>query len=234
MIPLRNPVAIRLGKLADSGRTGMLYLSGESDGVIHLIEGDVVSADSRRTPDLATRLAQAAASASQDTVSSLERSWLIREATVDAVLELLSARTRARFRASGDEPGPGDRDCIPLPVLMTEVSRRYEVIQQMSAVLTPGTAVTRNPGPLSRAIHVSAIQWAILIRISNPATPRSLALELGQSVFTTTIEVFRMVTLNLLSVVGASASPADQAGEFNRSRPAISFIRTLASERAHG
>jgi hypothetical protein len=228
LIPPGNPVAIRLGKLADSGRTGMLYLSGESDGVIYLIEGDVVSADSRRTPDLATRLAQAAASAGQDTVSSLERSWLIREATVDAALELLSARTRARFRASGEEPGPGGRDCIPLPVLMTEVSRRYEVIRQMSALLTPDTAVTRNPGPLSRAIHVSGIQWAILIRAGKPATPRGLALELGQSVFTTTIEVFRMVTLNLLSVAGAPAWPADRAGEFNRGRPAISFLRALA------
>ena len=111
---------------------------------------------------------------------------------------------------------------------MTEVSRRYEVIRQMSALLTPDTAVTRNPGPLSRAIHVSGIQWAILIRAGNPATPRSLALELGQSVFTTTIEVFRMVTLNLLSVAGAPAWPADQAGEFNRGRPAISFLRALA------
>ena len=106
MIPPGNPVAIRLGKLADSGWTGALYLSGESGGVIHLIEGDVVSADSRRTPDLASRLAQAVVSAGQDTVSSLERSWLIREATVDAALELLSARTRARFRASGTSPAP--------------------------------------------------------------------------------------------------------------------------------
>jgi hypothetical protein len=228
MIPLRNPVAIRLGKLAGSGRTGMLYLSGECGGVIHLFEGDVVSADSRGTPELAARLAQAVVSAGQDMVSSLERNWLIREATVDAALELLSAGTRARFRASGDEPGPGDRDGMPVPVLMTEVSRRYEVIRQMSAVLTPDTAVARNPGPLSRAIHVSGIQWAILIRAGNPATPRSLALELGQSVFTTTIEVFRMVPLNLLSVVGAPALPADRAGEFNRGRPAISFIRALA------
>lgn len=228
MIPLRNPVAIRLGKLADSGRTGMLYLSGECGGVIHLIEGDVVSADSRGTPDLAARLAKARVSEGQDMGSSLERRWLSREATVDAALELLSARTRARFRASGDEPGPGDRDGMPVPVLMTEVSRRYEVIRQMSALLTPDTAVARNPGPLSRAIHVSGIQWAILIRAGNPATPRSLALELGQSVFITTIEVFRMVTLNLLSVAGAPALPADRAGEFNRGRPAISFIRALA------
>jgi len=228
MIPLRNPVAVRLGKLAGSGWTGVVYLSGECGGVIRLIGGDVVSADSRGTPGLAARLAKAGVSAGLDGGSSLERGWLSREATVDAALELLSARTRARFRASGDEPGPGGRDGLPVPVLMAEVGRRYAVVRQMAALVTADTAVARNPGPLSRAIHVSGFQWAILIRAGGPATPRSLALELGQSVFSTTIEVFRMVTLNLLSAAGAPAVPAGRAGEFNRGRPAISFIRALA------
>ena len=234
MIPLRNPVGIRLGKLADSGRTGRLHLSGESGGVIHLSEGDVVYADSRRTPDLATRLAQAAVFSGRNLVSSLERSWLLREATVDAALELLSAKARhVRFRFSEEEPGYSDVDGMPVAALITEVSRRHEVMQQLSASLTPDTAVARDPGPRSHAIHVSDIQWAILIRAGNPVTPRGLALQLGQSVFSTTIEVFRMVTLDLLSVVDAPARPADQESEFNRNKPVIFFMRALADERGN-
>jgi len=234
MIPLRNPAAIRLGRLADSGRTGRLHLSGESGGVIHLSEGDVVYADSRRTPDLATRLAQAAVVTGRDLVGSLERSWLLREAIVDATLELLSAKARhLRFRPSGDEPGFSDLEGIPVAALITEVSRRREVMQQLSALLIPDTAVARDPGARSRAIHVSDIQWAILIRAGNPVTPRGLALQLGQSVFSTTIEVFRMVTLDLLKVVDVPTRPADQEGGFNRNRPVVSFIRALADERGN-
>jgi hypothetical protein len=117
---------------------------------------------------------------------------------------------------------------------MTEVSRRYEVMLQVAVLLTPDTAVARDPRPRAGAFQVSDTQWAILIRVSSPVTPRGLALELGQSVFSTTIEVFRMVTLDLLSVVGASSRPAGQNGGFNRDRPTISFIRALANEHGHG
>jgi hypothetical protein len=232
MMPLRNPAAIELGRLADSGRTGRLHLSGESGGVIHLSEGDVVYADSRRTPDLATRLAQA--TVGRDLISPLERNWLLREAIVDAALELLSARARhLKFRPSGDEPAVSDMGGMPVAALINEVSRRREVMQQLSVLLIPDTAVARDPGPRSRAIHVSDIQWAILIRAGNPVTPRGLAMQLGQSVFGTTIEVFRMVTLDLLKVVDAPARPADQEGQFNRNRPVISFIQALAGERGY-
>ena len=43
MIPNRSPVAIRLGKLAEAGRTGALRLSGDSGGVIYVSEGDIVA-----------------------------------------------------------------------------------------------------------------------------------------------------------------------------------------------
>ncbi len=219
MIPSRSPVAIRLGKLAEAGRTGALYLSGESGGVIHLSQGDIIAADSRRTPDLAARIELAA---DQEAVGWFDRSWIAREATVDAAMELMSARPRhVRVRGPEEEPSPVGTHAMPLAALIAEVSRRHHIIQQMAVVLTPDTPVTRNPRLRSRAVHVSDSQWAILTRLSRPATPRGLALELSQSVFGTTVEVFRMVTMDLISAGGSGDSGPGR-------RPALSFIRALA------
>ena len=227
MLPAENPVIIRLGKLADSGQTGVFHLSGESGGSIYLSEGSVVYADSTRTPGLTARLEKAAV-ARQATVSQLERNWIVREATADAALELLSGKPRhPRFRASG-EINLSAAEGMTVTLLVTEVSRRHNVLRQLSAVLTPDTAVARNPRLRSQAIRVSDTQWAIAMRLNNPATPRSLALEMGQSVFGTTITVFRMVTMGLLSAVGAPDGSADTGIEPDRSRHAISFIRALA------
>ena len=100
MIPTRSPVAIRLGKLAEAGRTGSLHLSGDSGGVIYVIEGDIAAADSRRTPSLADRIGT-------EKTGSFERSWLATEATIDAAMELMSARPRhVRFREPEEEPEP--------------------------------------------------------------------------------------------------------------------------------
>lgn len=49
----REPIAVRLGKLADSGRSGVLRVSGDCGGVIYLSEGEVLYAESQRTPALA-------------------------------------------------------------------------------------------------------------------------------------------------------------------------------------
>ncbi len=117
---------------------------------------------------------------------------------------------------------------MTVTLLVTEASRRHNVLRQLSAVLTPDTAVARNPRLRSQAIRVSDIQWAIAMRLNNPATPRSLALEMGQSVFGTTITVFRMVTMGLLSAVGAPGGSADAGIESDRSRHAISFLQALA------
>jgi hypothetical protein len=227
MIPDRSPVAIRLGKLAEAGRTGALHLSGDSGGVIYVSEGDIVAADSRRTPSLADRMGVGKA-------GSFERNWLATEATIDAAMELMSARPRhVRFREPEEEPeaalpGISGIPGMPLTALMAEVTRRHSLLVQIAAVLTPDTAVARNLRLRSRAVHVSDGQWAILLQLGQPVTPRALALGLGQSVFGTTIEVYRMVIMDLVSVVGASARAADPAGEASRGRSALSFIRALA------
>ncbi len=228
MLAASDPVLIRLGRAADAGRTGVLHLPGESGGAIYLSAGMVAYAESGRSPGLAARLETATAAARAGTVSALERRWLAREATVDAATELLPGRLRhARFRASG-ELDLGVMAGLPVAVLIGEVNRRLAVIGQMSAVLTADTAVARCSRLPSGAVRVSDLQWAIVMRAAHPATPRSLALELGQSVFGTTIEAFRMVRMGLLAVAGAPAGPASAAGEPGRSGPALSFIRALA------
>lgn len=224
MIPNRSPVAIRLGKLAQAGRTGALHLSGDSGGVIYVSEGDIVAADSRRTPSLADRIGA-------DKTGSFERSWLATEATIDAVMELMSGRPRhVRFREPGEEAGSDlpESSGMPLTALMAEVTRRHNLLEQIAAVLTPDSAVARNLRLRSRAVHVSDGQWAILLQLGQPVTPRALALGLGQSVFGTTIEVYRMVIMGLVSVVDASARAADPARAASRGRSALSFIRALA------
>ena len=222
IIPTRSPVAIRLGKLAEAGQTGSLHLSGDSGGVIYVSEGDIVAADSRRTPSLADRIGT-------EKAGSLAWGWLATEATIDAAMELMSARPRhVRFTEPEEEPGLPGIPGMPLTALMAEVTRRHNLLEQIAAVLTPDTAVARNLRLRSRAVHVSDGQWAILLQLGQPVTPRALALGLGQSVFGMTIEVYRMVIMDLVSVVDASALTADPAGEASRGRSTLSFIRALA------
>jgi hypothetical protein len=218
MTPSKSPVAQRLGKLAEAARTGSLDLSGDSGGVIYVSAGDIVAADSHRTPGLAARTRK-------EEAGSLEWIWLATEATVDAALELMSGRPRhVRFTEPEEETGPGIPAIpgMPLTTLMAEVTRRHRLLEQIAAVLTPDVAVERNPRLRSRAVHVSDSQWAILMQLGQPGTPRELALELGQSVFGTTIEVYRMVVMDLVSVAGAPA------GDASRIWPALSHIRALA------
>lgn len=230
MIPTSSPVASRLGKLAEASRTGTLHLSGDSGGIIRLSEGAVVAADCRRTPGLAARVGRAAATAGRETVSPFERSWIATEAIADAALELMSARPRhLRFRDPEEEPVPGGTGGMPVPRLMAEVSRRHRLLRQVAAVLTPDTPVARNPRLRSRSVRVCDGQWAILLELGRPASPRALALELGQSVFGTTLEAYRMTVMGLLSVAGAPAGPAEAGNPEKAGRgPALSFLRAMA------
>ena len=225
MIPSRSPVAIRLGKLAEAGRTGSLYLSGDSGGVIYLSKGEIVAADSRRTPSLAARIGT-------EEAGSFERTWMATETTIDAAAELMSTRPRhVRFRdPEEDADGPGSTGIpgMPLTTLMAEVNRRHNLLGQIAGVLTADAAVARNLRLRSHAVHVSDGQWTILMRLDQPATPRGLALALGRSVFGMTIEVYRMVIMDLVSPIDVPARPADPAGEAGRGRSALSFIRALA------
>jgi hypothetical protein len=144
---------------------------------------------------------------------------MIREATADAALDLFSLPARPRYGRlrQGETPVTGDDDGMPVTALLAEVARRQEIMRQMSALVTADTAVQRQLDMPSRGVRVSAAQWALVIRVNGPATPRDLAMELGHSVFGTTINVLRLMELNLLSAVGGPAH--GRSSTYLRPRP---------------
>jgi hypothetical protein len=109
--------------------------------------------------------------------------------------------------------------------LLAEVQRRHEVLGQLAAVVTPDTAIACEPSLDPPCAQVSATQWALLARAADGTTPRGLAMQLGRSVFGTTIEVFRLFELGLLVVPGRPPTPADGQAA------AMSFVRAVSGGR---
>ena len=217
-----NLIAARLRKLAVARSTGTLPFTGGHDGAIYLRDGKVVFAESKRTPGPAIpegldsappgggSAGDAGNAVSGPPFGTLSALLAVTEPTVDAALELLSSESRyGKFRSAGT-PGSSPAFSLPLEWLLAEVARRQQLLKQLSAVLTPDTAVVRNPQMSSPGVQVSARQWALLIRVKDGTTPRDLAWELNGSVFGTTAEVSRLLALRLLSVAGypATATPA--------------------------
>jgi hypothetical protein len=112
---------------------------------------------------------------------------------------------------------------------MAEVSRRQRLLKQLSAVVTPDTALARNAHIRSESIRITAWQWALLIRVRHGLTPRDLAWDLGRSVFGTTTEVYRLIALRLLSAAGHPARiDGNPSGEIPGPGPAnMSFVRAV-------
>lgn len=208
----------RLRKIGASDGTGMLPFSGGGNGVIYFRDGKVVYAESERTPGPA----HDAYSAYTEALPPLSRVVAIRAATepiIDAVLELFAAQARhAKFRSSR-LPATGLAAGIDVETLLAEIERRQRLMKQLSAVLTPDTAIARNPHLRSESIRISAWQWALLIRVRHGSTPRELAWDLGRSVFGTVIDIYRLLVLRLLSA-------ADEVPE--RGLAVMSFVRAAS------
>ena len=240
-----NLIAARLRKLADEESTGMLPVAGRGDGAVFFRGGQVVYAESSRTSLPSLRTSGVAApgltrrEASLDeghpdeagldaarSVSRLTGMLELTELIIDALTELLSSESRyAKFRPAEVLP-VGQGRPMPVEALLTEVQRRHEVQRQLAAVLTPDTAVARHPSLDPPAAQVSPTQWSLLARAGDGTTPRGLAMQLGRSVFGTTIEVYRLLELGLLVVPGRPPPPAD-----GRLGTGISFIRAVSGER---
>jgi len=60
---------------------------------------------------------------------------------------------------------------------------------------------------------VSRPQWALMMSIADGRTPRGLAVELGRSVFATTVEIYRLIMLGLLAVPGNPSAGTARPGE---------------------
>ncbi len=232
VLPGRRPdgyadqVAGRLRRIAAARSTGMLPFSGRSDGSIYFREGKVAYAESTRTPGPAPHDQPAP---DQAPLSEITAILAITEPTVDAALDLLSvqsrpAKFRARFRASR-VPDTGPASDISLDALLAEVTRRQRVLGQLSAALTADTALARNPHISPEFIRVSALQWALLIRVGHGSTPRDLAWDLSRSVFGTTVEAYRLLVRQLLSVAGPGP---DDPGP---GPAAMSFVRAVSVEK---
>jgi hypothetical protein len=191
----------RLRKLEAAGSTGLLPFSGGSEGAIYFRDGKVIYAESERTPGPAASAYKAYA----DSLPPLGRIMAIRAVTepiIDATLELFMAQARhAKFR-SARLPDTGLASGVGVEALLAEIGRRQRLMNQISAVLTPDTAISRNPHPRSDSIRISAGQWALLIRVSHGSTPRSLAWDLGRSVFCTVTDVYRLLVPRLLLAAG--------------------------------
>jgi hypothetical protein len=159
-------------------------------------------------------------------VSRLAGLLELTELIIDALAELLSTESRyAKFRPAEVLP-VGQGRPMPVEALLSEVQRRHEVQRQLAAVLTPDTAVARHPSLDPPAAQVSPTQWSLLARAGDGTTPRGLAMQLGRSVFGTTIEVYRLLELGLLVVPGRPPAPAD-----GRPVTGISFIRAASGRR---
>jgi hypothetical protein len=235
-----NLIAARLRKLAAEASTGMLPLSGHGDGAIFFRAGQVVYAESSRTPAPFRREAGLAAlglalgdesprTAGQEAAAGPPLDRLIgllalAEPTIDAITDLVSSESRyAKFRPS-EAPPVAQTSALSMELVLAEVERRRQVLRQLASAVTADTAVARHAPPDSPRFQVSARQWALLVRAGDGTTPRSLAMALGRSVFGTTLEVHRLLALGLLAVPGQQ--PELAAGR----RPAevMSFMRALA------
>jgi hypothetical protein len=233
-----NLIAARLRKLAAEGSTGMLPMSGHGDGAIFFYGGQVVYAESSRTPApprreggpaaLGLALGDASApsaGAEPAAVPSLARLVAVlalTEPTIDAITDLVSSESRyAKFRPS-DAPPVAQPSPLSMELVLTEVERRRQVLRQLAPVVTADTTIARHAPRDSPRFQVSAPQWALLVRAGDGTTPRTLAMALGRSVFGTTIEVYRLLALGLLAAPGQPRTPS--AGQ----AAVMSFMRAVA------
>jgi hypothetical protein len=240
-----NLVAARLRKLAAADSTGMLPFSGAGDGAIYFRDGAIVLARSTRTPGPSVSASAVSAVVFSPTPSTtpdgvdgadeggtpftrLTAALAVAEPTIDATVDLLSSESRlAKFRSAKTPvhaavPGIGVED------LLTEVARRQRILHQLAPVVTADTVVARNPFLSTPDIGVLAPQWALLVRVRDGSTPRALAWELGRSVFGTTLEVYRLLALRLLSSADHRAHRNGQEPHYGPAT--MSFVRAVSPE----
>ncbi|HEY6481589.1 MAG TPA: hypothetical protein VIZ00_16245 [Streptosporangiaceae bacterium] len=216
-------IAARLRRLAGTGRTGVLPFAGHTEGALYFSDGRIVLAESAGTPGRAIGAPPDAAAPAALAAA---------EPIADAALDLVQSRSSpSRFR-SAKAPAAGLADGFGVEALLAEIARRQNVLEQLASVVRADTIVVRNPRLNSRIIQVSALQWALLIRVTDGSTARGLAWEQRRSVFGMTIDVYRLMVLRLLSAVDYPVVPGMRPlGELpGRGVLPMSFLRAVSTQ----
>ncbi len=222
-------IAARLNKLAAAESTGLLPITGSTAGAVYFQDGAVVYAESSGTQNQAAGRPSWAGVphhlAGANGLGTDQLGFGLGEGTVDAALDLLSSRSAcSRFRSVKLISAQPAALSISVTELLTEVFRRQRLLRQLAGI-TADTAMMRSICLDLPRVQVSAMDWALLIRVRTGSTPRDLARELGQSVFSTTSEVHRLMSLGLLSIAG------EGSGGKPASSQARSFLRALSDEK---
>jgi len=218
-----NLIAARLRRLAGTGRTGMLPFTGHTEGAIYFSNGVVVLAESAGTPRPVPRPTLEGAPPQPALAAA--------EPIADAALDLIESKSSpSRFR-SAKFPASGLGGGFSVESLLTEVARRQNILEQLAATVRADTTVIRNPRLASQSIQVSALQWAVLVRVADGSTARALAWQLRRGVFGMTIEVYRLMALRLLAAADypsrAGTRPLGELPE--RGGLTMSFIRAVST-----
>ena len=217
-------LAARFHKLADAGSTGLLPFSGAGDGAIYFRDGEVIFARSTRTPGPPDGTA-----GGETPYTRLAAALAMAEPTVDATTELVISESRFTKFRSARNPVSDSAPALGVEGLLAEVARRRRILGQLAPVVTADSTIARVAQLRSPDIRVSPLQWALLIRVRDGSTPRSLAWELGRSVFGTTLEIYRLLALRLLSSAGPRAHRNGREPEYGPTT--MSFVRAVSPEK---
>jgi hypothetical protein len=234
--PLREALTV----CAAAGMSGILRVTGDPGGAIHICDGLVAAIDTPGAPGPEVLLlrshrvtesgwdeAFAAAAASggrmsteltrREMVGAGELEWLLRTALADAMFVLASG-TVDEYRA---EPGPVDF-VLPLQPgaepdsLLAEAWRRIRVLAALPA-RNGRDRIVAATGTVQPGVRLGEGLDEILALADGRRTGRDLAFALGQGVYATMLQLARIQQAGLL--VAVSPRAADAAAAQNR-RPA--------------
>ena len=226
--PLREALMI----CAVSGTSGVLRITGDPGGTIHLAAGLVTAIETAGAPSpevLLLRSGRVSASA-WDAASAataaggraMDAELIGRQLVGTGELEalLLTALSDAMFALAGGtieeyraEPGPPGHLLALAPGaeadgLLAEASRRIKIVASSPfPALHRRTRLIAAPGAVRPGVRLGQGQDEILALADGRRTPRDLAFALGRGVYATTLQLSRMHQEGLLvpasSLVGS-------------------------------
>jgi len=217
---------------AAAGMSGVLRVTGDPGGAIHLADGSVAAIEtpgapspevlllrSHRVSESAWDTAFATAAAAggpmgaelvrREIVGAGELEGLLRTALADAMFVLASG-TVEEYRA---EPEPADA-VLPLrpgaaaDVLLAEASRRIRVLAALPARHDRDRIVAA-AGAARPGVRLGEGQDEILALADGRRTARDMAFALGRGVYATLLQLARMHQAGLLATVSSRADGAD-------------------------